>query len=228
MPHRKSLLFFLITILSGLLFYSLTGQSGKTAAPSDQAREIQKAIDKTQSLLSESKKEKQQWFKKLELLQSQISYRRELQEELRLQLESINSEIDRLQKQNESQVAQLRLHQRKYAQSLKNKLINRLTFNPVLSLMQPASLDRQVKQWYIRDQLEARRMQTLRTMQDWKNQYEQSLEKLMGLPATRIGSTDGPSSVAPARGDAVANAAMSNAASSPMSHNRTILRCVRP
>jgi septal ring factor EnvC (AmiA/AmiB activator) len=176
----RSLYYFSLIILCGLgLFLNLNGQVN-TAKQADQTsiNQIQKSIDQTNQLLTGSKEERKQLLKRLDLLQSQIIYRKELKEKFASELQSTQSEIQELKKQNESSIELLKILEREYSQLLKNKLIHRLTYNPILTLIHPGEMDEGIKRWYLLEKVERERQQTLKNLQAIKSSYHQSLAKL--------------------------------------------------
>ncbi|MBK9720664.1 MAG: peptidoglycan DD-metalloendopeptidase family protein [Saprospiraceae bacterium] len=178
MKLKKIFLFYTLNIII-LINVQITAQNSIARNQNmNQINEIQKAINQTNDLLNSSKEEKRQLFKKLELLQSQIIYRRELKEKLNSELQVTNNKIKSFQIQNEENSTQLIKLQKEYSLLLKYKLIHRLTYNPLLTMMSPDNLDENVKRWYLIERIENQRIQILSSMKTWKSKYLHSLNNL--------------------------------------------------
>ncbi len=176
---KQDLIYLIFIILSAIMFSRICGQSQNIKQKeTNSVEQIQKSINQTNLLLSGSKEEKKQLLKRLELLQSQISYRKELQEKLSTELHSIESEIQELKRQNATSIGQQKLLRYEYAKLLKNKLIHRLTYNPILTLIHPGDMDESVKRWYLLERVEKERQNTLKNILIIKATYNQTLLKL--------------------------------------------------
>jgi septal ring factor EnvC (AmiA/AmiB activator) len=179
MKNKCTYCFIICSFLFCLLYYGTYGQiKNSNQKESNSVEQIQKSIDQTNLLLSGSKEEKKQLLKRLELLQSQISYRKELQEKLTVELQKTESEIKALKLQNSTSVESQKLLEAEYAKLLKNKLIHRLTYNPILSLLHPGDIDKNVKHWYLLERIERERQNTLANLRSVKTNYYQLLNRL--------------------------------------------------
>ncbi|MBK8297024.1 MAG: peptidoglycan DD-metalloendopeptidase family protein [Saprospiraceae bacterium] len=162
-----------------ILWYQLTSQTNPANKPKDsQIKEIQQAIDQTGQLIKQNKSEKNQLLKNLELYQSQISYRTELQNALTNELATTQNELKNLQEQNKSNVLKLQRFKEQYAVLVKNKIIHRITYNPMLTLFHPEDLDAKVLKWYLLEKLEKQRIQTLDSLKTWNQLYTKNFQKL--------------------------------------------------
>ncbi len=179
MIRTAYLLFLTFLIGFSISVLEMEGQTTNTKRKDfGNIEQIQKSIDQTNQLLNGSKQEKEQLLKRLDLLQSQISYRKELQEKLSNELHQTDAEIQQLKKENSSSIEHVQILQKEYTQLLKNKLIHRLTYNPMLTLLHPGQLDENVKHWYLLERMEKERQQTLNHIHETKLNYNQTLESL--------------------------------------------------
>jgi len=154
-------------------------QSNLTNKSKDsQIKEIQQAIDQTDLLIKQNKSEKNQLLKNLELYRSQISYRTELQTALHAELTATQSQLINLQEQNKTNIIKLQRFKEQYAVLVKNKLIHRMTYNPVLTLLHPEDLDAKVLKWYLLEKLEKQRLQTLDSLRSWNLVYTKNYQIL--------------------------------------------------
>jgi len=162
-----------------ILWHKIESQFNPTNKSKDsQVKEIQKAIDQTDQLIKQNKSEKNQLLKNLELYQSQISYRTELQTALNAALASAQTQLINLQEQNNSNILKLQRFKKQYAVLVKNKLIHRMTYNPILTLLHPEDLDAKVLKWYLLEKLEKQRLQTLDSLKTWNQVYTINYQKL--------------------------------------------------
>lgn len=179
MKNKNVNCFIVISLGSFLIYQGILGQSKNTNQNEiNSVEQIQKSIDQTNLLLTGSKEEKKQLLKRLELLQSQILYRKELQEKFSAELQKTESEIRELNLQNSASLESQKLLEAEYAKLLKNKLIHRLTYNPILSLLHPGDIDKNVKQWYLLERIERERQHTLANLRSAKTNYYQLLNRL--------------------------------------------------
>lgn len=168
--------FILFGLIVLLKVNSQTNSSNKVNV--GQIKEIQQAIDQTDQLISQNKSQKNQLLKNLELYQSQISYRHELQTALNAALENTQNQLKNLQEQNKSNVLKLQRFKEQYAVLVKNKMIHRMTYNPMLTLLHPEDLDAKVLKWYLLEKLEKQRLQTFDSLKTWNQVYSKNFQKL--------------------------------------------------
>jgi septal ring factor EnvC (AmiA/AmiB activator) len=168
---------FLISV--SLLSLLVTGQN-QSIKPKESSgiEQLQKAIDQTNQLLSGSHQEKEQLLKKLDLLQSQIGYRKELQSKLKSELQQTDSATLKLRYEYEHSADIHKSLLKAYRNSLKNKLIHRLTYNPLLAVLSPENIDGNVKRWYILERKERDQMQTLTNLRLARTTFHQTLGNL--------------------------------------------------
>jgi len=101
MKNKNVNCFIVISLGSFLIYQGILGQSKNTNQNEiNSVEQIQKSIDQTNLLLTGSKEEKKQLLKRLELLQSQILYRKELQEKFTAKLQKTELEIRELKLKN--------------------------------------------------------------------------------------------------------------------------------
>lgn len=139
---------------------------------------IQKAIKQTEKLLAETRTEKDQAFRQLELIRSQMNYRKELQKQIVTESKSYNQEIVKMIANIETQKSELKSVQLEYFRLLKKKLVHRITYNPVLGLFQKENLENQVKRWYFIQLMEEQRKNTLSQLDELQKSNKFSMAQL--------------------------------------------------
>ena len=147
---------------------------------SNELKSIQNSILKTEQLIKNASVQKNAGLKQLELLQSQISYRTELQIALQEELKKISKDLQSLKVESSEQLKLMQKQQSDYFLLLKQKFIHRKTFNPLLSLIQPVELESKMRRWYILQHLENKikfRLEELRRTNDAYNEHIQQLNK---------------------------------------------------
>jgi septal ring factor EnvC (AmiA/AmiB activator) len=162
-----------------LLFLPSKGQEFQNSKQtSNKIKQLQKSIDQTNLLLSGSKEHKNQILKQLEVLQSQIFYRKELHKSISQEITAIDSQIVFLKKQHIQNSKDLKERQNEYIFLIKKKLLHRITHNPLLSLLNPVEIDTKVKKWYLIDRLEQKSRSSFINLQEIKTTYHTTLKQL--------------------------------------------------
>ncbi len=144
----------------------------------EELKSIQYSIQKTEQLIRSAADKKDAGLKQLELLQSQISYRNELQDALQDEVKKNTKELERLREESLKQWNQIQKQQSDYFILLKQKFIHRKTFNPLLSMIQPTELDSKMRRWYILQHLENKIRFRLEELNKANQKYKEHIQQL--------------------------------------------------
>lgn len=164
-------------LLIAFVILQLSAQGDSQALKTPKSN-IQKAIKQTEKLLAETKSEKDQAFRQLDLIRSQMNYRNELQNQIETESKKYNQEIDKITRNIEKQKLEIKNFQIEYFKLLKRKLIHRITYNPVLGLVQKENLEHQVKRWYFIQLMETQRKNSLNQLTDLQKSNRISISLL--------------------------------------------------
>ncbi|MBP8724906.1 MAG: peptidoglycan DD-metalloendopeptidase family protein, partial [Saprospiraceae bacterium] len=142
---------------------------------------LQQAIETTQTLLRNTGQQKLSALKQLDVLQSQIRYRSELQDTL--QKEIAQYQLDWHRADHRFKLLHPRMVKLKseYFRLLKMKALHRITFNPFLGMMYPENLEMQVRRWYILQLVERRLRETMRTLERSQEEMKSEMLKLQAI-----------------------------------------------
>ncbi|MCC6752691.1 MAG: peptidoglycan DD-metalloendopeptidase family protein [Saprospiraceae bacterium] len=139
---------------------------------------LHKAIEATQALLRNTGEQKLSALKQLDVLQSQIRYRSELQDTLKQEIAQYQLEWHRAEhrlKLLQPRIAKLKSE---YFRFLKIKALHRMTFNPFLGMMYPDKLELQVRRWYILQLVERRLRETLHSLVQSQEEMKNEMLRL--------------------------------------------------
>ncbi|MBK8954833.1 MAG: peptidoglycan DD-metalloendopeptidase family protein [Saprospiraceae bacterium] len=159
-----SILIFCTTGSGILLLISAQQATQKIHADHEQLQKITNKVKQTEKLLESAKGKKSNTLRQIELLNSQISYRNELLDVLKSNLEKNNKDLSESLRIIEENRINVQNTQKLYVDFLKKKLLHKITFNPVLSLLHQENLEHQVKRWYLLQWLEKNLLQTMTTL----------------------------------------------------------------
>ncbi|MBK9107142.1 MAG: hypothetical protein IPM92_01855 [Saprospiraceae bacterium] len=162
-PSKSNFIILACLMLGMVLVFS---QNNKTNTTKEkiQLENILKTIEQTEKLLLEAKKNKLGSLKQIELMNSQISYRKELLNTLEQEMTTYQNEIKLSSYYlNQKQDHILKL-QKEYIQLLKKKLIDKATFNPILSLVHHENMENRLKRWYLIQWVEKNMLHALKTL----------------------------------------------------------------
>ncbi len=186
MTKKRTYSILIISFLTiTLIFHSKSQNFNSGSSKSQTIEQLQKSIDQTNLLLNGSREHKSQILKQLELIQSQITYRKELQQNLLSEIDYIENQIKILNFQHENNIKELQKREKEYILLLKNKLVHRLTYNPILALLNPEDIDKKIKRWYLIDRMENQTKSSYITLQETKKSYKLTRARLESESCSR-------------------------------------------
>ncbi|MDQ3142650.1 MAG: peptidoglycan DD-metalloendopeptidase family protein [Bacteroidota bacterium] len=162
--NKKFLFAVFCLVLMSISF--LSWSAGELYELDDQAQkskieELQQKIKKTSLLLESFKGQKTSILKSISVLESQISYRNELIEEISLVYTKSAEELTLLQSVHKDKLERLNSLKKQYWEILRAKWLDKLSYHPVLTLLQTDKLDERLRSRYFLDYLEKNRKQKL-------------------------------------------------------------------
>lgn len=157
----KNSIFLLLSFIVFWPFsYSNKTEVNNTQIESQKIKELQDKITQTNDLIKSSNTEKSKILQNSSLLESQIQYRSELVHLIDKEKISLAVSLDSLTKINEKAIHDYSMYKETYFNLMRLKWMHKLSYNPLLQLLQSNNLENKVRKWYWIEQVEAKAKET--------------------------------------------------------------------